>query len=283
MEESKLQTLKCRAYTRDGDDVMLAISGADFQIHTILSTVIATVWSLPCPSSPNLTRQAACPVVLSAMVTWRISPVKQLTRDISALESCQPPALSVPQTHHETGFSLLSFPGFCCDWMIFCSINVCLFPSLYFSFSLSSSSPSYPLILSSLTRKKSRSGVICCRRGDALLHRVTKEGSPEEQYWRINTKKEREWVLKIRRVLCATPTWRRKQVLRPWGGSWLHMLKDKKGGQCDWVKEGRSEGWVLRSERPDLTASRPSSGLWLLFWEIQELKVKFKKITLTLC
>ena len=119
---------------------------------------------LPCPSCPILTRQAACPIVLSAMVTWRVSPCKITDRWIFLpWGSARPPTLGVPPIHHETGSSSSLFPGFCCDSMIFCNINV--FPLV--SFSLPPSSPYHPLILGSFTRKKSRNGVICYGTGSS--------------------------------------------------------------------------------------------------------------------
>lgn len=82
--------------------------------------------------------------------------------------------------------------------------------------------------------------------------------------------------MNIRRTRCSKP--RRREVPRPWGGACFSFFWEEKGGQRGWVKWGRRN--VVDdgvSETKSHIASKPWSGLWLLFWVIQELKLTFWK------
>ena len=64
--KANCKTLKCHAHMRDGDDAMSAIRGWLPDAHH--PQLCDGGPFLPCPSSPILTREAACPIVLSAVV-----------------------------------------------------------------------------------------------------------------------------------------------------------------------------------------------------------------------
>ena len=270
MDESKLRnSVKCRAHARDGDDAMPAI-GAGFQMLTILSSVMSAL-SLPCPSRPILTRQAACPVVLSAMATWRVSPCKITDHWIFLpWGSARPPTLGVPPVHHETGSSSSLFPAFCCDSMIFCSINVCPFPLVSFSLPLPPSTTHSYSVLSQERRAEMGSSVMG---QEALLHGMTKESSPEGQHWRLNAEKEKEWVLNISRASCSAPP-RGENKCGDWVGSLPHVLQDEKEAA---MARGSGEGVQGERRAQGHQTSLRVLGtrvLRLLFWVIQELELK---------
>lgn len=92
------------------------------------------LWSKCLPSCPfmfslDLPPVQFCHSNLRISTVWNNCPL-----DISTLEPYQPLALSVPKTHHEIGSSPSSFPGCCCDWMIFWNINEYPSPSCIFLF-----------------------------------------------------------------------------------------------------------------------------------------------------
>ena len=82
---------------------------------------------------------------------------------------------------------------------------------------------------------------------EALLHGKTKESSPEGQHWRLNTEKEKEWVLNISRVSGSAHP-RGENKCQDWVGSLAHVFKDEEeaamaGGSREGVKaERRAQG-----------------------------------------
>ena len=161
--------------------------------------------------------------------------------------------------NHETSSSSSLFPGFALIRWYF-AILMCA-PSPLYVF-LSPLPP--PTTHSALSWERKAEMGLSVMGEEALLHGKTKESSPEGQHWRLNTEKEKKWVLNFSRVPCSTSPRGKTSVKTEWG-AWLMCLRMRWRQQ--WPEEA-GKGWRMSGM---LTGTRV---LRLLFWVIQELELK---------
>ena len=140
--------------------------------------------------------------------------------------------------NHETSSSSSLFPGFALIRWYF-AILMCA-PSPLYVF-LSPLPP--PTTHSALSWERKAEMGLSVMGEEALLHGKTKESSPEGQHWRLNTEKEKKWVLNFSRVPCSTSP-RRENKCQDWVGSLAHVFKDEveaamAGGSWEGVKDER--------------------------------------------